>query len=166
MLSKQLTRHALLIEAVRFGTIASLIMMPFGFLFKGLGLRVGHYGPKLGEVLFGLQPEPWMQILLFTQHLIIGWVSAIPLLMFWLWRSPRAVRIWDGLIYGALYYWVINAQALPYLFGESFPWQLGWHFVYPSLVVHGVFGLSVAWTACQFDFGRKNALINKPPLPK
>ena len=59
MLSKQLTRHALLIEAVRFGTIASLIMMPFGFLFKGIGLRVGHYGPKLGEVLFSLSVA-WM----------------------------------------------------------------------------------------------------------
>lgn len=44
-------------ERVRSGTIASLVMMPAGFLFKAAGLRVGHYGPKLGEVLFG-DPSP------------------------------------------------------------------------------------------------------------
>ncbi len=49
----------LMIEAVRSGTIASVVMMPFGLFFKWLGLRVGHYGPKVGEVLFGVQPAPW-----------------------------------------------------------------------------------------------------------
>jgi len=48
------TFRQLLIEALRSGTIASVVMMPFGFFFKWLGLRVGHYGPKLREVLFGV----------------------------------------------------------------------------------------------------------------
>ena len=133
-------------EAVWSGTIASIVMMPFGFLFKALGLRVGHYGPKLGEFLFGLRPEPWMQVLLLVQHLVIGWLSAIPLLLLWKWTSPRPVHLSDGMVYGALYYVAINALALPAIFGDAFPWELGWSYVYPSLVVHLVFGLSLAVT--------------------
>ena len=143
------------IEALRSGTIASVAMMPFGIFFKWLGLRVGHYGPKLGEVLFGAQPEPWMQILLLGQHFLIGWVSAVPLLVFWLWRSPRAIRLVDGLVFGALYYVTVNALALPWVFGDPFPWQLGWPYIYPSLVVHLVFGLSIALTARAFGFALK-----------
>lgn len=57
----------------------------------------------------------------------------------------------DGLAYGLLYYVVVNAVALPWLFGDAFPWQLGWGYVYPSLVVHLVFGLSIAVTARKFN---------------
>ena len=137
----------LLNEAVRSGTIASLVMIPFGLLFKALGLRVGHYGPKLGEFLFGSAPQLSMQVLLFVQHLVIGWLSAIPLLLFWRWVSPRPVHLSDGFLYGALYYAAVNALALPAIFGDAFPWRLGWSYVYPSLVVHLVFGLSLAVTA-------------------
>ena len=146
------TLRRIAIEALRSGTIASVVMMPFGFLFKWLGLRVGHYGPKLGEVLFGAQPEPWMQLLLLAQHLLIGWVSAVPLLVFWLWRSPRAIRLADGLVFGALYYVAVNALALPWAFGDPYPWQLGGAYIYPSLVVHLVFGISIALTARAFGF--------------
>ena len=142
----------LLKEALWSGTIASFVMIPFGLLFKALGLRVGHYGPKLGEFLFGLGPAPWMQVLLFVQHLVIGWLSAIPLLLFWRWSSPRPVHLSDGLLYGALYYAAVNALALPAIFGDAFPWQLGWSYVYPSLVVHLVFGLSLAVTARAFGW--------------
>ena len=144
------------IEALRSGTIASVAMMPFGFFFKWLGLRVGHYGPKLGEVLFGAQPEPWMQLLLLAQHFLIGWASAVPLLAFWLWRSARAIRLRDGLIFGALYYVAVNALALPWVFGDPYPWQLGWSYIYPSLVVHLVFGVSIALTARTFGFALKD----------
>lgn len=51
--------------------------MPLGFLFKLLELRVGYYGPKLAALLFG-EPTRWV---LFLQHLVIGWVSALPLLL-------------------------------------------------------------------------------------
>lgn len=134
-------------------------MMPFGLLFKWLGLRVGHYGPKVGEVLFGQQPEPWMQAMLLGQHFVIGWLSVMPLLLFWLWRSPRAIRLTDGVVYGVSYYGVVNAVALPWLFGDAFPWRLGWRYVYPSLVVHVVFGLSAALTARKFKFGRRHSTI-------
>lgn len=49
------TAQMLALEELRSGTIASLAMMPFGLLFKSMGLRVGHYGPKVGETLFGHQ---------------------------------------------------------------------------------------------------------------
>jgi hypothetical protein len=55
-------------ESVRSGTIASLAMMAFGFLFQFLDLRVGHYGPKLASLLFG-HPAP---LVLLLQHLVIG----------------------------------------------------------------------------------------------
>ncbi|MEC5214873.1 hypothetical protein RCH06_003444 [Polaromonas sp. CG_9.5] len=144
------SQTSLLKEAVRSGTIASIVMMPFGFGFKTLGLRVGHYGPKLGEFLFGLQPAPWMQMLLLVQHLLIGWLSAMPLLLFWRWTSPRSPALADGLLYGAFYYLTVNALVLPAIFGDAFPWQLGWSFVYPSLVVHLIFGLSLAVTVHAF----------------
>ena len=95
------TAQMLALEALRSGTIASLAMMPFGLLFKSMGLRVGHYGPKVGEALFGHQPDPWMPVL--VQHFVIGWLSALPLLMFWLWRAPRANRLGDGLLDGLAY---------------------------------------------------------------
>ena len=145
--SVNMSQTALLKETIRSGTIAAIVMMPFGFLFKALDLRVGHYGPKLGEFLFGLQPQPWMQGLLLVQHLVIGWLSAIPLLLFWKSTFPRPVSVTDGLLYGALYYLTINAFALPLSFGDAFLWRLGWLYVYPSLVVHLVFGLSIAVTA-------------------
>ena len=148
------TAQMLALEALRSGTIASLAMMPFGLLFKSMGLRVGHYGPKVGEALFDHQPAPWMPVLLLVQHFVIGWLSALPLLMFWLWRAPRAVRLGDGLLYGLAYYLAVNALALPWLFGDAFPWQLGWSTIYPSLVVHLVFGVSIALTARMFGFFR------------
>ena len=152
--SLESTAQMLALEALRSGTIASLAMMPFGLLFKWVGLRVGHYGPKVGEALFGHQPDPWMPVLLLVQHFVIGWLSALPLLMFWLWRAPRAIRLGDGLLYGLAYYLAVNALALPWLFGDAFPWQLGWSTIYPSLVVHLVFGVSIALTARMFGFFR------------
>ena len=155
----------IVVEALRSGTIASIVMMPFGLFFKWAGLRVGHYGPKLGEFLFGVQPEPLMQVLLLIQHLVIGWLSAVPLLLFWLWRSPREIRLADGLVYGAMYYVLVNAFALPLVFGDPFPWQLGWAYVYPSLIVHLVFGLSLAVTARFFRFarGKSGSMPGRPP---
>ena len=148
------TAQMLALEALRSGTIASLAMMPFGLLFKWVGLRVGHYGPKVGDALFGHQPDPWMPVLLLVQHFVIGWLSALPLLMFWLWRAPGTIRLGDGLLYGLAYYLAVNALALPWLFGDAFPWQLGWRTIYPSLVVHLVFGVSIALTARMFGFFR------------
>lgn len=138
----------LLTESVRSGTIASLAMMPFGFLFQFLGLRVGHYGPKFAALLFG---EP-SRLVLFVQHLVIGWVSALPLLVILLrlrlHRTMSATAM--GAAYGFFYYVLVNSWALPLLFGDPTPWQLGFAVIYPSLVVHLVFGACIGLTARRF----------------
>lgn len=136
----------LLRESIRSGTIASLAMMPLGFLFKSLDLRVGHYGPKLAGLMFD---EP-TRFMLFAQHLVIGWVSALPLLIILPRVQALAARLAVGASYGVAYYIVVNSFALPLLFGDPTPWQLGLDFVYPSLLVHLVFGTSIGLTAGGF----------------
>lgn len=135
--------HRLIRESLRSGTIASLAMVPFGGLFKLAGLRVGHYGPKFASLFF---PEPG-PVLLFAQHLVIGWVSALPLLALLPagGRKPRALAI--GAAYGAGYYVLVNSLALPWAFGDPTPWVLGAAVIVPSLVVHLVFGVAVAASA-------------------
>lgn len=132
-------------EALRCGTIASLVMMPAGFLFKALDLRVGHYGPKLGALLFG-DPTP---AVLFMQHMVIGWVSALPLVLALVVVQGLRRRIWLGTLYGLAYYLLVNSLILPLAFGDPLPWQLGLAFIVPSLVVHLIYGASIGFT-----FGR------------
>ena len=133
-------------ESIRSGTIASLVMMPFGFLFKLVELRVGHYGPKLAALMFD-QPT---ELLLFVQHIVIGWVSTLPLLLILVRCRDSARPMAVGAAYGAAYYVLVNSLALPWYFGDPTPWQLGVDFIYPSLLVHVIFGLSIALTARKF----------------
>ncbi|MBC7500740.1 MAG: DUF1440 domain-containing protein [Herminiimonas sp.] len=137
---------SVLIETFRSGTIASLVIVPLAPLFKSMGLRFGHYGPKFAA-LFIDNPQPWM---LFVQHLIIGWVSALPLLL--ILRGTKAGR-WPllvGAAYGATYYVAVNSIALPMYFNDPTPWQIGWSTIFPSLIGHIIFGVSIALTSQYF----------------
>jgi len=136
----------LLRESIRSGTIASLVMMPVGFMFQYFGLRVGHYGPNLAALLFTQPPT----FILFVQHLLIGWVSALPLLLILLRLHRLQTPVAIGAAYGLAYYVAINSLALPLFFGDLTPWQLGFSFIYPSVVVHLVFGASIGYTASKF----------------
>jgi len=136
----------LLKESVISGTVASLVMMPFGFLFQQLGQRVGHYGPKLAALLFN---EPSAAIL-FTQHLLIGWISTLPLLLILLRLHRYSFPVTIGAAYGLAYYVTVNSLLLPLYFGDLTPWQLGFSFIYPSLIVHLVFGASIGFTAKKY----------------
>jgi uncharacterized membrane protein YagU involved in acid resistance len=143
---------ALLIEAVRSGTIASMVIVPLAPLFRATGLRVGHYGPKFAALFFD-DPQPW---LLFAQHLVIGWVSALPLLLILVRSTVAAGRPWiTGATYGAMYYAAVNSLALPLYFGDATPWQLGWSTVYPSLLGHMIYGMSIGWTSKRFVAGSR-----------
>ena len=133
-------------ESIRSGTIASIVIIPVGIISKSLGLRVGHYGPKLAENLFGSTT----QAVLMIQHLIIGWLSAAPLLVALVIIGNRASPVLIGAIYGMGYYLVINSLALPLLFGDLTPWQLGFSYIYPSLIGHILFGASIGFTARKF----------------
>jgi hypothetical protein len=71
--------RALLIESIRSGTVASLVIVPHNPLFEATGLRIRHYGPKYTALFFD-HPQHW---LLFAQHLVIGWVAS---------TTPRCLR--------------------------------------------------------------------------
>lgn len=131
----------LLLETLKSGTIASLAMMPVGFAFKAMGMRVGHYGPKFGA-LFVQDPTPFF---LFAQHIALGWLSALPLLVLLSRVALPTPSLVIGGLYGAGYYVLVNSLALPLYFEDPLPWQLGVSFVLPSLVVHVVFGVSVSY---------------------
>ena len=45
---------------------------------------------------------------------------------------------------GAGYWLLVNAVTLPTLFGQQHPWERGPAAVWPSLLVHVIFGLGVA----------------------
>ncbi|MGB4061660.1 MAG: hypothetical protein WBK26_15755 [Burkholderiaceae bacterium] len=141
-------------EALRSGTIASLVMMPPGLAFQAVGLRVGHYGPKFA----GLWVDNPTPAFLFAQHLVLGWVSALPLLAWLAWSGRAAQRpVVAGALYGAAYYAVVNSLGLPWWFGDPTPWQLGPATVLPSLVVHTVYGASIGFTAAHFGFAARAA---------
>ena len=133
-------------ESVRSGTIAAIAMMPVGLLFRLLGLRVGYYGQKLGEVLFG-SPS---QVVLIAQHFVIGWLSTAPLLLILVFTGTRVSATIVGALYGIAYYVLVNSIALPLWFGDPMPWQLGFNFIYPSLTIHIIFGASIGFTARKF----------------
>jgi uncharacterized membrane protein YagU involved in acid resistance len=137
---------ALLIESVRSGTLASLAIVPLSPLFKAAGLRIGHYGPKFAA-LFVNDPQPW---LLLVQHIVIGWVSALPLLLILLRTRARHHPVMAGAVYGAACYVVINSLALPVYFNDPLPWQLGASTVLPSLIGHVIFGAVIGWTSRRF----------------
>ena len=135
---------SLALESLRSGTIASLVIIPVGLLFRFLGLRIGHYGPKLGVLLFGSVPEPWFQVLLMVQHFIVGWLSTVPLLLFLVFARCKSSPILYGAIYGAGYYVAVNSLFLPVVFGEPTPWRIGLGTIYPSFTGHIIFGASIA----------------------
>ncbi|MBK9522494.1 MAG: hypothetical protein IPO13_12965 [Rhodocyclaceae bacterium] len=134
--------RSITIESLIAGTIGALAMMPVGFIFRALQLRVGHYGSKFAE-LYLSSPGP---AALFIQHIILGWLSAVPLALLPLHRLSGLTVSLVGVVYGVMYYAVVNSLALPIYFGDMLPWNLGWSVVAPSLVVHIVFGVVVAHT--------------------
>lgn len=127
-------------ESAVAGTVGALAMMPVGWIFRLLEMRVGHYGPKFAA-LYLAEPGP---VALFIQHLVLGWVSAVPLVLLPLHRMGWGRVLGVGVAYGALYYLAVNSLALPLYFGDALPWSLGLAVVLPSLVVHVVFGVAVA----------------------
>lgn len=139
----------LLGACLRSGTLAALAMMPFGTLFSALGLRVGFYGPKFADWLFGSTGT----VLLLVQHFVLGWLSALPLLLLFSWQPAAHRPLLSGALYGFAYYVLVNSLGLPLFFGDPLPWQLGPVTVLPSLWVHLVFGLCVAWAARPYIAG-------------
>jgi len=136
-------------EALRAGTIAGLAMIPVGLLFSGLGMRINVYGQKLVQLFFGQLPKAGRLTLLVLEHFVVNWLAAIPLLLL-LVRYRRLPPLLVGLIYGLGFYVLVNSLLLPLAFGDPSPWRLGIAAVAPSLLVHLVYGGSLALSARRF----------------
>jgi uncharacterized membrane protein YagU involved in acid resistance len=134
-------------EALRAGTIAGLAMIPFAAMFRALGLRINEYGQKTLALIVTDPPPPLHYSLTLVQHLLISWVVAMPFLVFLVRAHSRTGRSLAGAVYGVVFYVVVNSLALPLAFGDQTPWTLGFDFVYPSLVVHLVYGMVLAMVA-------------------
>ena len=125
-------------------------MMPFGLAFRALDLRIGHYGQKLVELLFGQLSPVLFRTVALVEHFVIGWLSAAPLLVTLVALGGRVPAWVTGILYGAAYYVALNSLLLPWAFGDPTPWQLGRATILPSLLIHLVFGLSIALTSRRF----------------
>ena len=134
-------------EALRTGMIAGLAMVPFAAVFQSFGLRVNEYGRKTLALVVGDVSPPIHYLLTLAQHLAISWVVAVPLLLLLRGRVRTGDRLLVGLVYGALFYVAVNSFALPIAFGDPTPWRLGFSVVYPSLVIHLVYGFTVGFLA-------------------
>lgn len=124
-------------------------MIPFAALFRSQGLRVNEYGRKTLALLVGEVAPPLDTVLMFGHHMLISWSAAVPLLLALERIDARRSRALAGAVYGAGFYTVMNSWALPLAFGDPTPWQLGFETVYPSLVIHLVYGVVIGLAARQ-----------------
>jgi uncharacterized membrane protein YagU involved in acid resistance len=147
MLTSRDERLTLIREALRTGTVAGLAMIPFAAVFQSSGLRINEYGRKTLQLLIGHVAAPLHYLLTLIQHLVISWLVAVPLLVLLGNFSRKRDRLLAGIAYGAAFYVSVNSLALPFAFGDPTPWRLGFEAVYPSLLVHLVYGFAVALLA-------------------
>lgn len=122
-------------------------MIPVAAVFGAFGLRINEYGRKTLDLLVGEVVPPVHYLLTFIQHLVISWLAAVPLLLLMGSIADQRARLLVGAVYGAAFYAAVNSLALPFVFGDPTPWELGFDTVYPSLVVHIIYGLSVVLVA-------------------
>jgi hypothetical protein len=135
----------LLRDALRFGILAGLAMIPAAAVFRARGLRVNEYGRKTLDLLVGEVSPPVHFTLTFVQHLVISVVAALPLLVVLGRIADRRTRLLVGTAYGAGFYVVMNSLALPIVFGDPTPWTLGFETIYPSLAIHLIYGAVLGW---------------------
>lgn len=149
-------------EIFRAGTIASIAMVPFGILFTMLGLRMNHYGQKIILLLFS-DFAPGLRFVFFIlEHLVVSWVAAIALVMLLFMLFQRISPVILGILYGIVFYVLINSLLLPLAFGDLTPWQLSFtHAVLPSLLVHIVYGATVALVSRSFIKNHHNGMLEK-----
>lgn len=130
------------LRALQAGSLGGLAMVPVGVLLRLGGYPVNVYGQLLLQVLVGRAPV-WA---LLVEHFLVSWALALPLLLVTVGRPRRALAPWlvAGVVYGTLIWTVLNSLALPFLFGQPTPWRIGWSAIWPSLLVHLVYGVVTA----------------------
>lgn len=115
-------------------------MVPIGLLLRyAFGASVNVYGDLVVLRMAGrLDP-----LLLTLEHFTVSLAMAAPLVAILL-RVRHRAAIAIGLLYGASVWLVVNSLALPVIFGQPTPWQIGPSAIWGSLIVHLLFGLVVA----------------------
>lgn len=126
------------------GSVGGLAMIPFGVMLRRGGYPVNVYGPLLLEVLVGRAPV-WA---LVVEHFLISWALAVPLaaLPTPLFHHSWPISLLVGFGYGALIWALVNSLVLPAVFGHSTPWQIGWPAIWPSVLVHLVYGVAATFS--------------------
>ena len=127
-------------DAAVAGIAGSVAMVPFGLVIRRmLGLPLNRYGELVLRLLVG-RATP---LGLAAEHLLIGWAMALPLVALRrrAWVARPAVA---GAAYGAAIWLVVNSLALPLAFAQPTPWSQGPSAIWPSLLVHMVYGVVAA----------------------
>lgn len=137
---------ALLQPALRAGTVGALAMVPVGGLLRRAGYDVNEYGEAVVETAFGTPPAVIEVVLLLGLHLGVSIGAAIPLVVLLERAGTRLPALALGLGYGAGWWALVNSLLLPALYGRRTPWTIGVADIWPSLLVHLVFGAAVAVT--------------------
>ncbi len=126
-------------RSVAAGTAGGLAMMPIAAVLKrGLGREINVYGELVAQAVVG-RADVWV---LALQHFAISWALAVPLAA--LSVRQRSTALVVGLAYGGLIWFSINSLALPWIFGRPTPWWIGWSAIWPSLILHLVYGAVTA----------------------
>lgn len=122
------------------GLAGGLAMIPIGLVLRyALDLQVNAYGELVIVRLVGrLDP-----LLLAIEHAVVSLAMAAPLVVL-LNRIGHRAAVAVGLLYGGSAWVIVNSLALPAVFGQPTPWQIGPSAILGSLTVHLVFGLVVA----------------------
>jgi uncharacterized membrane protein YagU involved in acid resistance len=133
----------LVVNAGLSGLAGGVAMIPFGLLLRRvLGYSLNVYGELLVKTLLGSVP-PWAMA---VEHLLISVAMALPLVVL-VGRTARRSPLLLGALYGAAVWLVVNSLLLPAAFGRPTPWRLGWSAIWPSLMVHVIYGTVAAMVA-------------------
>ncbi len=118
------------------GLAGGIAMVPVGVLLKrGLGYPLNVYGEILLERVLGRASPAALAI----EHFAISWCMAVPPAAL-TQRTMSKVPFWGGMAYGAAIWLVLNSLALPLVFARPTPWSLGWTAIWPSLLIHLLYG--------------------------
>ncbi len=137
------------------GFAGGLVMIPIGLVLRfAFGLSVNVYGDLVVLRIAGrLDP-----LLLAAEHVAVSLAMAAPLVVTLHPLGHRAAPA-VGLLYGGAAWLVVNSLALPWIFDQPTPWQIGPQAIWGSLIVHLVFGLVVALVS-----RRLAATPSRPPV--
>lgn len=123
------------------GLVAGAAMVPVGAVLRATGHAVNVYGELLTRSLLGSTPF----IALFALHAVISVALAVPFVAVTRCRGGAGPAL--GAAYGVASWAVLNATLLPLWYGRPTAWALGFAAVWPGLLVHLIYGITLGLVA-------------------